>query len=104
MINYNAKNFISRYPFSSRTENSIAQLREIFPKLSENRIRDRFFASGRNIERATQVLLAEEDERVNRFMRNDEQVCCLNLWTDFINFHKWMFQVFFLIFLANSNK
>lgn len=75
MINDNAvKKGVSQCSFSSRTENSIARLREIFPKLSENRIRDRFFASGRNIERATQVLLAEEDERVNRYIRNDEQV------------------------------
>ncbi|XP_057313180.1 uncharacterized protein LOC130654585 [Hydractinia symbiolongicarpus] len=44
-------------------ENGIAQLREIFPKMAESRLRDRLRTVNGNVERATQVLLSEEESR-----------------------------------------
>jgi len=40
---------------------SISQLKEIFPSISESRIRDRLLVVGGDIEKTTQVLLAEEE-------------------------------------------
>lgn len=44
-------------------ENGIVQLREIFPKMAESRLRDRLRTVNGNVERATQVLLSEEESR-----------------------------------------